>query len=81
VLSHTEVLEDPQIRHNGTVIEAEHPIYGRYRRVRQSARFSRTIPEITPPAALYGEHSDEILDELEIPEEARTRLREAGVIR
>jgi crotonobetainyl-CoA:carnitine CoA-transferase CaiB-like acyl-CoA transferase len=80
VLSHTEVLEDPQIRHNGTVIEAEHPVYGRYRRVRQSARFSRTVPETTLPAALYGEHSDEILDELDITEEARSQLREAGVI-
>ena len=34
VLSHPDVLEDPQIRHNGCIVEAEHPVYGRYRRVR-----------------------------------------------
>lgn len=80
ILSHQEVLVDPQIKHNGCVIEAEHPVYGRYRRVRQAARFSETIPEITPPAALYAEHSDEILDELGCDAAARARLRELGAI-
>ena len=80
ILSHKEVLIDPQIQHNGTVIEAEHPVYGRYRRVRQAARFSETIPPTTPPAALYAEHSDEILDELGIDTEERRRLREIGAL-
>lgn len=80
VLSHAEVLEDPQIRHNGTVIEAEHPVYGRYRRVRPSVRFSVTRPETTAPAALYGEHTDEILDEIGIDAETRKRLRADRVI-
>ena len=61
-------------------MEAEHPVYGRYQRVRQAARFSRTRPDSPRPAALYAEHADEILDELGISAEARERLREAGVI-
>ena len=80
ILSHREVLVDPQIRHNGTVIEARHPVYGPYRRVRQAARFSRTVAPTTPPAALYAEHSDEILDELGFPAEARVRLRKTGAL-
>jgi len=80
ILSHREVLVDPQITHNDCVIEAEHPVYGRYRRVRQAARFSETVHEITPPAALYAEHSDEILDELGCSAETRARLRELGAI-
>jgi crotonobetainyl-CoA:carnitine CoA-transferase CaiB-like acyl-CoA transferase len=80
VLTHAEVLEDPQIQHNGTILEAEHPVYGRYRRVRHAARFSRTIPTITPPAALYAEHTDEILDELGVSAERRARLRASGVL-
>ena len=80
VLSHSEVLEDPQIRHNGLVVEAEHPVYGRYRRVRPAARFSGTRAEAPRPAALYAEHADEILDEFEVSAETRERLREAGVI-
>jgi len=80
ILSHSEVLVDPQIVHNGTVVEAEHPIYGRYRRVRQAAQFSQTVPELTPPAALYAEHSDEILDELGCDAERRERLRAVGAL-
>jgi len=80
VLTQREILVDPQIKHNGTVIEATHPVYGRYRRVRQAARFSRTIPETTAAAAMYGEHTDEILDELGISAEERTRFRELDVI-
>jgi formyl-CoA transferase len=80
ILTHLEVLVDPQITHNGSVLEAVHPVYGRYRRVRQAARFSRTQQETTPPAALYGEHSDEILDEIGCSDEARERLRELGAL-
>ena len=80
VLTHAEVLEDPQLRHNGTVLEADHPIYGRYRRVKPSIRFSETAPETTPPAALYGEHTEEILDELGVTAANRARLRKADII-
>jgi crotonobetainyl-CoA:carnitine CoA-transferase CaiB-like acyl-CoA transferase len=79
-LSHAEVLEDPQITRNGCVIEAEHPVYGRYRRVRQPARFSETISATTPPSSLYGEDSEGILDELGASQEERARLRELGAI-
>ncbi len=80
ILSHQEVLVDPQIVHNGCIVEAEHPVYGRYRRVRQAAHFSETVHELTPPAAIYAEHSDEILDELGCTAEERKRLRELGAI-
>ncbi len=80
ILTAREVLEDPQIKHNGTVIEATHPVYGRYRRVRPAARFSRTIPEEALPAALYAEHSDAILDEIECSAEERARLRALGAL-
>lgn len=81
ILDHAQVLIDPQLTHNGTIVEAVHPIYGRYRRTRPAARFSRTIPDPTPPAALYAEHSDEILAELGRDAGARERLRSEGVIR
>jgi len=81
VLSHAEVLVDPQIAHNGCIVEADHPTYGRYRRVRAPVRFSATETEATSPPALYGEHTDEILAELGIPEEKRRALRNSGVVR
>ena len=80
VLSHQEVLVDPQIVHNGCIVEAEHPVYGRYRRVRPAARFSQSQKETTRPSALYAEHAEEILDELGVSIEERARLRERGVL-
>lgn len=80
VLSLADVLVDPQIVHNGAIVEAEHPVYGRYRRVRPSARFSETKEPTTRASALYAEHSDEILDELGMSADERARLREAGAL-
>ncbi len=80
VLTHADVLVDPQITHNGTVIEADHPVYGRYRRVRPAARFSETPAETTRPSPLYAADSDEVLDELGVPAERRAALRESGAL-
>ncbi|MAE96217.1 MAG: hypothetical protein CL910_16305 [Deltaproteobacteria bacterium] len=80
VLSHTEVLEDPQIVHNGGVLAGEHPAYGPYRRARPPLRFSVTEPEATVAPALYGEHTDEILGELGLDAERIQELRAAGVV-
>jgi crotonobetainyl-CoA:carnitine CoA-transferase CaiB-like acyl-CoA transferase len=80
ILSQAEVLVDPQITHNGTVVEATHPVYGRYRRVRPAARFSGTPTPETPPASLYSADADEVLEELGYDARARARLRADGVV-
>jgi crotonobetainyl-CoA:carnitine CoA-transferase CaiB-like acyl-CoA transferase len=80
VLSHTEVLEDPQIVHNGSIVEATHPVYGKYRRVRPAVRFSKTATEPTSAPSLYGENSEEILDELGLTAEAQDALRANGAV-
>ena len=80
VLSHEDVLLDPQVIHNGCVIEAEHPVYGRYRRAAPSAKFSGTILEPTSPPALYGEQSEDILEEMGYSSDERKTLREADVV-
>jgi crotonobetainyl-CoA:carnitine CoA-transferase CaiB-like acyl-CoA transferase len=80
VLSREEVLLDPQILHNGCVIEGEHPVYGRYRRAAPSAKFSTSVPETASAPSLYGEQSDEILEEMGYSDAARQELRQAGVV-
>jgi crotonobetainyl-CoA:carnitine CoA-transferase CaiB-like acyl-CoA transferase len=80
VLSHEDVLLDPQVIHNGCVIEAEHPVYGRYRRAAPSAKFSGTILEPTSPPSLYGEQSEDILEEMGYSSDERKTLREADVV-
>lgn len=81
VLSHEEVLDDPQIRHNDCIVEGEHPVYGRYRRVRAPVRFSATESATAAAPALYGEHSDEILSELGLSQREIGELRTTGVVR
>jgi len=80
VLTHSEVLTDPQVAHNGSIVEAEHPVYGRYRRARPAVRFSLSPFELTGAPALYGEHTEEVLDELGVADEQRKSLRERGII-
>ena len=80
VLSLPEVLDDPQVRHNGAVFEREHPAAGRMREPRPPARFERTPSEPGRPAPLHGEHGDEILAELGIGQAERAALRAEGVL-
>ncbi len=80
VLSHPEVLVDPQITHNECIVEAEHPVYGKYRRARAPVQFSSTVAAPTTSPALYGENTDEILDELGIDPSRQLELKEAGTI-
>ena len=80
ILTPSEVFEDPQIVHNGSVLEGEHPVYGSYRRARPPLHFSGAPFEETPAPALYAEHTDEILAELGHDPADRERLREKGVI-
>ncbi|MFT5444595.1 MAG: crotonobetainyl-CoA:carnitine CoA-transferase CaiB-like acyl-CoA transferase [Myxococcota bacterium] len=80
VLTHDEVLEDPQIVHNGSIVEATHPVYGKYRRSRPAVRFSVTPTEPTAAPSLYGENSKQILDELGLSAQAQQALRSSGAV-
>jgi len=80
VLSLEEIFEDPQVRHNQSIVESEHPSAGRMRQARPPARFSRTPQQPARPPPLHGEHSEEILRELGYREEDLVRLRADEVI-
>jgi crotonobetainyl-CoA:carnitine CoA-transferase CaiB-like acyl-CoA transferase len=75
-----DALEDPQILHNESVLELEHPVAGRIRQAKPAARFDKTATEPSLPPPLHGEHTDEILAELGYDEAKREALRAAGVI-
>ena len=72
--------EDPQIEANGWAAEAEHGLWGRYRRHGPQVTL-RDAPGRYRGGALAGEHGDAILAELGYGEEAIARLREERVVR
>jgi crotonobetainyl-CoA:carnitine CoA-transferase CaiB-like acyl-CoA transferase len=75
-----EMLEDPQLRHNGSFFESEHPEVGRLRQARPAARFSKTpqVPGGLAPA--LGEHTEAVLAELGYAAAEIAALRAEGVI-
>lgn len=74
VQTHTQVKDDPQVRHMGTLTSYEHPRAGTVQVVGPAVRFSETPAEIDRPAPLVGEHSIEVLREAGFQPEEITAL-------
>jgi len=64
VYDYAALVDDPQIRHNGTFVEYDHPTEGHVRTPGFPYRFSRTPPVIDRGAPTIGQHSSELLREL-----------------
>ena len=56
-----EVPLDPQVIHNGILVDIEHPAAGLVRQPRVAPVFSETVATIGSPAPMLGQHSAEIL--------------------
>jgi crotonobetainyl-CoA:carnitine CoA-transferase CaiB-like acyl-CoA transferase len=56
-------VNDPQIAHNGTFVEYDHPTEGRVKTPGFPYKFSRTPPQVYRGAPLTGEHTREVLAE------------------
>ena len=53
--------DDPQVRHNGTVVSIDHGGDGRVRAARPPARFAASPAEPAGPAPRLGEHGAAVL--------------------
>ena len=60
-----EVFEDPQVEHLGMRQDVPHPRVGTIGLVRNGLRMSATPPAIRSAAPELGEHTDEILAQLD----------------
>lgn len=78
VLTRTATLDDPQVRANGIVVEADHPVAGRIRQARPAARFSASPWTESRPAPGYGADTDAALREAGLDEAAIETLRRGG---
>ena len=80
VNSYDDLLEDPQVKHNGSFVSYEHPTEGMVTTPGFAFAMSATPPAVTRGAPLAGEHTAEILAELGIDAQALAELSEAGVV-
>ena len=75
-----EVFADPQVKHLGVATPVEHPKLGRKQILANAAVLSRTPAKVVAPTPEIGEHTDEILKELNYNATEIAKLREGGVV-
>ncbi|MGH8723251.1 MAG: CaiB/BaiF CoA transferase family protein [Burkholderiales bacterium] len=80
IYSVDQVFADPQVRHLGAATEVEHSRLGRFEVLAQAARLSRTPASVAVPTPEIGEHTDEILKELNYNAAEIAKLRQGGVV-
>ena len=59
----SDVIDDPQLRHRGQIIEIEHPVAGKIPMHGFVARLSDTDLSVRYPIPTVGQHTEEILNE------------------
>ncbi len=67
---HDEVFHDPHVMAREMVVEVDHPAAGRHRTLGTPIKLSDTPGSIRRPAPMLGEHTEEILTELRLKDEA-----------
>jgi crotonobetainyl-CoA:carnitine CoA-transferase CaiB-like acyl-CoA transferase len=75
-----QVFADPQVKHLGIAATVEHPKLGRKQILANAATLSRTPARVATPTPEIGEHTDEVLRELEYSAEEIEKLRKGGVV-
>ena len=75
-----EVHLDPQVQHNGILVEHERPWLGPVREPKPPARFSATPTALGRHAPKLDEHTDEILAELGRDADTIAALRASGAV-
>ncbi len=71
---------DPQVQHNGTLVEHQRQWLGTVREPRPPARYSMTPTSLGRHAPKLDEHTDEVLGELGLSKDRVADLRSRGVI-
>jgi len=81
VYGYEEVVNDPQIRHNGTFVEYDHPTEGRVKTPGFPIRFSKTPSTVDRGAPRVGEHTREILADAGKSEAEINALLKSGAVK
>ncbi len=76
----TEALHDPQTRHNGMLIDMQHPVAGKITLMGHPVKFERTPAQYRLPPPGLGEHAEGVLRDAGYTDEQIRTLRERKVI-
>ena len=80
VQDYYEVLDDPQVLANDYVVTFDHPAAGEVKAMGHPVRYSKTPAAIVREAPEFGQHTEEILQELDFGWDEIGALREEGVV-
>jgi crotonobetainyl-CoA:carnitine CoA-transferase CaiB-like acyl-CoA transferase len=80
VYGYADLVEDAQIRHNGTFVEYDHPTEGRVKTPGFPIRFSKTPSTVDRGAPVVGQHTREILKDAGYDEARIAALEAAGAV-
>jgi crotonobetainyl-CoA:carnitine CoA-transferase CaiB-like acyl-CoA transferase len=80
VYGYSDLVDDEQVKHNGTFVEYEHHTEGWVKTPGFPIKFSKTPSKIRLGAPVAGEHTGEILAEAGYSAEDVARLATAGIV-
>lgn len=80
VYGYEDLVKDPQIAHNGTLVTYDHPTEGRVTTPGFPIRFSKTPSRVERGAPLAGEHTREVLREAGFDADSIEALLAKGII-
>lgn len=80
VYGYADLVEDEQVKHNGTFVEYDHPTEGHVKTPGFPIRFSKTPSVVERGAPVVGQHSRDVLREAGFDEAAIERLIAAGAV-
>ncbi len=80
VYSYDDLLDDPQVRHNGSFVEYVHPTEGRVRTPGFAFRLSEGARDEVRAAPLTGQHTREILRDLGLDDDTITDLERRRIV-
>jgi crotonobetainyl-CoA:carnitine CoA-transferase CaiB-like acyl-CoA transferase len=80
VYGYADVVEDPQVKHNGTFVEYQHPTEGWVKTPGFAIKFSKAPSKVERGAPLNGQHTREILRELKYSDKRIDELIQKAVL-
>jgi crotonobetainyl-CoA:carnitine CoA-transferase CaiB-like acyl-CoA transferase len=80
VYGYADLVEDAQIKHNGTFVEYDHPTEGRVKTPGFAIKFSKTPSVVERGAPLTGQHTREVLREMGVDGARIEQLLASGAI-